>query len=110
MVAQYGNLYARLIANSEKPDDQNENGCWLWTGTKDRKGYGRLSMRVAGKRNPTGVRAHRAMLEHLLGRELHPDDETVEHLCACTSCINPDHLVLMTRAANTSAMRRRQAA
>lgn len=104
---KYDSLYARLIANSEKPDDQNENGCWLWTGNTDRKGYGRLSLRIPGKPNPTGVRAHRAMEEVFREDSLHPDLETIEHLCATTGCVNPDHWVTMTRAENTAAMRKR---
>ena len=31
MAKVYGSMYERLVANSEKPDDQNECGCWLWT-------------------------------------------------------------------------------
>ena len=37
MNRRYGSLFERLVANSHKPDDQNENGCWLWTGTTDGK-------------------------------------------------------------------------
>lgn len=105
----YDSLFARLVANSAVPDDQLEGtGCWVWTGNTDRKGYGRLAMRVPGKATPTGVRAHRAMMQVILGRTLHPDDETVEHLCACTGCVNPDHLTLLTRAENTAEMQRRK--
>ena len=108
MASRYATIYERLVANTEIPAEQSEaTGCWVWTGTKDRAGYGRMAVRKAGRKNPTGVRAHRAMMTSMLGRELHPDDETVEHLCACTSCVNPDHLVLLTRAENTAAMRRR---
>ena len=99
----YATLYLRLVAHCELAEGQNENGCWIWTGTRDSKGYGRLAMRKPGKKNPTGVRAHRAMMSHLMGRELHPDRETVEHKCFETSCINPDHLELMTRAQNSAA-------
>lgn len=105
---RYATLYLRLVAHCALAEGQNENGCWVWTGTKDRAGYGRLAIRKPGKANPTGVRAHRLMMQLTLGRDLHPDDETVEHECHCTSCINPDHLTLMTRAKNTAAMRARR--
>lgn len=105
----YENLYHRLVANCCPAEGQNENACWEWRGNKNSKGYGRLTVRKPGRRSPVGVLAHRLMLQLLLERELHPDDETVEHLCMNTSCINPDHLTLMTRAQNTAAMRARVA-
>jgi hypothetical protein len=104
----YATLYLRLVANCKLAEGQNENGRWVWTGTKDDKGYGRLSIRKPGKKNPTGVRAHRLMHELMVGHQLHPDNETVEHECHNTSCINPDHLTLLTRAQNTAAMRARR--
>lgn len=97
----YASLYERIVAQTEVPEEQCEStGCWVWQGTKDAKGYGRVSVRRPG-RNPTGVRVHRAVMEHVLGRELHPDDETVEHLCRRTACVNPDHLTLLSRSENT---------
>lgn len=127
-MSKYDSLYERLVANSvELP-----NGCWQWTGNKDAKGYGRLTMRMPGKRNPQAVRAHRVMVEILRrqeaqrrlddlmpGLELWPEDdfdvvpldsdeETIEHECLNTSCINPDHMALLTRAQNTAAMNARR--
>ncbi len=108
---RYDSLFERLVANSAVPDDQLEStGCWLWLGTKDRKGYGLVSVRVPGKKSPVGRRAHRLMKEIMLGRPLDPNDETVEHLCLATSCINPDHTILLTRAENTADMQRRRKA
>lgn len=106
---KYDSLFERLVANTVIPDDQLEStGCWLWTGNVDSKGYGRLSVRRPGKASPVGVRAHRLMKEIMEGRPLHPDDETVEHRCQVTSCINPDHTILLTRAENTADMQRRR--
>jgi hypothetical protein len=39
-------LYQRLVANSVKPDDQTENGCWIWTGALNNSGYGRYPYRT----------------------------------------------------------------
>ena len=98
---KYLSFYERLVANSEKPDDQNENGCWVWTGKTDGKRwpYGAVNVRVDGQHKT--LRAHRAMAEVLEGRPLDPDHETVEHLCGNTLCINPDHLELIDRVDNS---------
>jgi len=39
--------------------------------------------------------------------KMDPDEHTIEHLCACRRCINPDHWIVVTRAENTSLMRKR---
>jgi hypothetical protein len=126
---RYANLFSRLVANSSKPDDQNEDGCWQWSGMVDKDGYGRLSMRIKGKPHPTGMRAHRVMEQTLRDNTAQfaaddavpglflapkiasvpmcPDEETLDHLCWCTGCTNPDHWVVATRAANAKEARSR---
>ena len=49
---RYASMYERLVANSEKPDDQNENGCWVWTGRRHNSNYGVLAVRIPGRPNP----------------------------------------------------------
>jgi hypothetical protein len=62
------------------------NGCWLWTGFKDKDGYGK--MRV-GKLN---VRAHRISYELVNGPI--PEGQLILHNNECNnpSCVNPSHL------------------
>lgn len=130
---RYGSLYERVLANSEKPDDQNECGCWLWTG-RTACGYGRMTVRVPGKPHPGVVLAHRATEQHLrdlaaqlasddaqagdwwdtvlptvTAAPLCPENETLDHLCCTQRCVNPDHWQPETRARNTqlAAQRRR---
>jgi hypothetical protein len=84
---KYDSLYERLIANSEKPEDQNENGCWLWTAGQ-RKGYGRLNVYVEGR---TVTRAAHREMENQFRSERLPPSVTLDHLCGNTLCVNPDH-------------------
>lgn len=101
MNRRYNSLYERLVANSNKPDDQNENGCWLWTGKTDGKPwpYGKVNVWRYGKH--VSLRAHRAMAEIMEERPLDPEHETVEHLCGNPLCVNPDHFELIDRVDNS---------
>src|SRR6267142_1659983 len=70
----------------------SENGCMLWIGAKSSYGYGIF---CADGRT---VRAHRWLYERFHGpipKGLEPD-----HLCRVRSCVNPDHLELVTRKTN----------
>ncbi len=103
---KYGSLYERLVANCAPAPDQNENGCWLWTGSTNRpgpSGYPRLNVYACGTRKTTA--AHRLMAE-LVAEQPIPEDHEVDHLCNVRRCINPDHLEVVTRAEN---LRRRDA-
>ncbi len=60
-------------------------GCWLWTGRRDRDGYGRL---------PGGELAHRTLWESRYG--VIPADKTVEHVCRRRACGR--HLELLSKS------------
>lgn len=51
--------------------------CWVWTGTRDKDGYGKRSV------NDRSRRAHQLAIEERLGRRLNPDE------LACHTCDNP---------------------
>lgn len=72
--------------------------CWLWTGSKDRQGYGTFGVgsRTDGTRRT--VKAHRWAYERYVGpfpAGLEPD-----HLCRTPACVRPDHLEPVTHQEN----------
>jgi hypothetical protein len=83
-----------IVRFNEKWTEQEmgyQTPCWMWTAWVDKDGY-------AGFRSKIGRRAARFAYHHHKGAI--PDGITVDHLCNVTRCVNPDHLVLATSAAN----------
>jgi hypothetical protein len=70
--------------------------CWEWIGVKNYKGYGRFS--IYEKPISAGGHAHR--FSYMIFKGNIPDCMTVHHKCENKSCVNPDHLELMTEKEN----------
>ena len=68
------------------------SGCWLWTASVDKHGYGML---WNGK---TMDRAHRMFFASATGQDV--TGKNVLHDCDNPSCVNPDHLHIGTQKQN----------
>lgn len=77
----------RLLAHVNRSGE-----CWIWTGTVNSEGYGRLTIR--GRKKP----AHRAMYALVYGAA--PAGMVIDHLCRNHSCVNPAHLEAVTDTEN----------
>lgn len=79
-----------------------EQGCWEWTGTRQKSGYGAFTLHADGK--PKTLRVHRLAYEIFVGPI--PEGLELDHLCRNRPCFNPSHLEPVTKAENTFRTRR----
>jgi len=68
------------------------SGCWLWFGACNENGYGIIT------RDKENIKAHRFSYERSKGAI--PEKWEIDHLCRNKSCVNPDHLEVVTHGEN----------
>jgi hypothetical protein len=73
---------------------QKTETCWLWTGNKNKKGYGRFVLKDRKMVTP-----HRFAYELLVGPIA--EGMTIDHTCRVKRCCNPKHLEQVTNLENT---------
>lgn len=71
----------------------DESGCWLWTGSVDGPGYGKISA------DGVLIGAHRVAYQLFVGPI--PAGLHLDHLCRVRACVNPAHLEPVTHRENT---------
>lgn len=81
----------------DKVDKAALDGHWLWTASRDPLGYGRF-----GSKHLKDTLAHRIAYEYMVGPI--PAGMTIDHLCRVPSCVNPEHLEVVTAIENTRRM------
>lgn len=83
----------RTLAESLFSKIKVTNGCWFWTGTITKYGYGVIhrKIKVNGK---TIHFAHRVMEELFSGQI--PPGLQVDHICRVRHCVKPTHLRVVT--------------
>jgi len=67
-------------------------GCWVWTGAKNRRGYGHIW--ISGRWRYV----HRLSYRMWCGAI--PIGLEIDHLCLNPACVNPAHLCVVTHAEN----------
>lgn len=80
------------MIHEDKIEFEPNSGCWLWTGSIDRDGYGRARYKGVPRR------AHRILYETERGPI--PAGLVLDHKCRNPGCVNPDHLEPVTQAEN----------
>lgn len=101
MTRRYASMCERILANTVIEGD-----CWIWIGTRNANGYGRISVRECGQHRKK--LAHRIAYVAFIGPL--PDDVELGHAedCLSRACVNPGHVAPITRSENVAQVWRKK--
>lgn len=80
-------------------------GCWLWLGDQDRKGYGTFCAMYSSGETPRRISAHR--FAYSLHNGTIDPSRMVLHNCDTPQCVRADHLFQGTAKENSQDMARK---
>lgn len=95
----YNDLLPKAVSVLEDPKTRYDrkiektDTCWVWTGSRDKRGYGRVNVG-----NGVIRLAHRIIYELYKGKI--PKGLVLDHLCMNQPCVNPEHLEPVTQLEN----------
>lgn len=72
-----------------------ESGCWIWTASINAYGYGQFGLKYPVKRP---YPAHR--VSYVIHHGKIEPGLVIDHKCRVRSCVNPDHLRMVTQEEN----------
>lgn len=90
MSAKIPTFQAMMFAIRQHYTQGDPEQCWLWTGSVDKYGYGRVSV-------PLPMGGHVVLKAHRVAYQISNPEEDIEHFmikltCGNTGCVNPFHL------------------
>jgi hypothetical protein len=92
------NLVAEPVSDRGRELHDLTDDCLIWTGTKNKQGYGVINFRVSKGKQGGGL-VHRFAYELAFG-EGSAAGLSVDHLCGVPLCCNPTHLEAVTVGEN----------
>lgn len=93
MAAKRIPIKKRLLNLIDKTAD-----CWEWKSSKTPLGYGQIITGYMKDGTRKNQMAHRVVYETFVGKI--PEGLTIDHLCRNKSCVNPEHLEVVTYSEN----------